>query len=101
MIEFTKGAKEFISGKGIKEIYLVLTYVKGPCSDNLCKMIPRVVVALERGQDSSMVLLEDSEVKVFADRPVADSVKRHRNVVTVSKSKFGNRLRVSGITYSY
>ena len=101
MIRLTREARDFIVSNGINAIYLELRYTKGPCSDNLCKMIPRVDVALEKGQSSSMVLLEDSEVKVFADKPVAESVKRHRDIVTISKSRLGSRLKVSGITYSY
>ncbi len=101
MILFTDDAKKFITDSGIREMYLELRYTKGPCNDNLCKMIPHVYVSLEKHKGSYDVVFEDVAVRIFASPPIARSIEKHRDNPVISKSKLGRKLRVSGLTYSF
>lgn len=101
MIGFSKGTRDVIADAGIKEIYLELRYTKGPCVDHLCKMIPHVEVSFSKHFNSFLLIHEDSDLKVYAVPPVAESIKKHNNEVIISKGKLGKSLKVSGITYSF
>jgi len=101
MIKITKEARDFIVNKGFRAIYLDLTYVKGPCADNLCKAIPKVAVSAEKHSNSYLISLDDPEIKVYAVPPIAASINRHNDTITISKSRVGDKLKVSGMTYSF
>jgi hypothetical protein len=101
MITLTEGARQIVVTNGIKEIYLELKYTKGPCADNLCKMIPHVEISLVKHSNSYSILYDDSNLKVFASQPIFDSIVRHKDVVIISKTRLRNALKVTGITYSY
>ncbi len=101
MIMLTREAREYIVSKNIKEIYIDLRYTKGPCSDNLCKMIPHLEVTLVKPRNSTTIIFEEPELKIFASIPIANSILKHRDNITVSKSKLGRSFRITGITYSY
>lgn len=101
MIMLTREAREYIVSKNIKEIYIDLRYTKGPCNDNLCKMIPHLEVTLVKPRNSTTIIFEEPELKIFASIPIANSILKHRDNITVSKSKIGRSFRITGITYSY
>jgi hypothetical protein len=101
LIEFTREAMEFIQEKKIEAIYLTLKYVQGPCSDNLCKMIPRVIVSIDKDPNYSFMQLEENFVKVFAIPPIASSISRHKDAVIIKKTRLGKGLYASGVTYSF
>ncbi len=101
MIMLTREAIEYIVSKNIKEIYIDLRYTKGPCNDNLCKMIPHLEVTLVKPRNSTTIIFEEPELKIFASIPIANSILKHRDNITVSKSKLGRSFRITGITYSY
>ncbi|MCL4412065.1 MAG: hypothetical protein M1526_01735 [Candidatus Thermoplasmatota archaeon] len=101
MIKLTREAREYIVSKNIKEIYIDLRYTKGPCNDNLCKMIPHLEVTLVKPRNSTTIIFEEPELKIFASIPIANSILKHRDNITVSKSKLGRSFRITGITYSY
>ena len=101
MIVVSTSARKLIESNGIKEIYLELRYTKGPCEDNLCKMIPHVDVSLSKHSNSYLIVYEEPDLTIFAVPPIADSITKHRNDVNISKSGLTNSLRVSGIVYSF
>jgi hypothetical protein len=101
MITISEKARELIANNNITEVYLELRYSKGPCSDNLCKMIPHVDVSLVKHSSSYLVIYEEQGLRILAVPPVANSIKKHNDEVYIFKPGFAKTLRISGITYSF
>lgn len=101
MISFTEEAVEYLKKNEIKEIFIFIEYVKGPCSDNLCKMIPKIRIATSMPEKANAILIFPGSVKVFAAPPIAKTIERHRDSPKISLTRIGKKLRVDGITYSF
>ncbi len=101
MITISKEAADYLSRKGVREIFLVLQYIKGPCNDNLCKIIPKVVVKTEKPKDMSVEIVSENVVKVYAIPPIAKAIKFHRSDQTISLTRVGKKLKIDGIPYAF
>lgn len=101
MISFTEDARNFLVKKGMKELFLILKYIQGPCTDNLCKLIPKVVVSTEKETYSNFTLIYDESVKVYAIPPIAKSIQKHGDLVTIGIYRIGKKFYAKGITQSF
>lgn len=100
-LEFTENAKEIIEEKNIKELYISIRYVQGPCSDNLCKLIPKIEVSTEKHENAQYYPIFDGFIKVYTIQPIIKTIEKYRDKITVNYSRFRNKFTVTGITYSY
>ncbi len=101
MIKFTKESEEYLQKNRIREIFLVLKYIKGPCNDNLCKMIPKVEIALNAPRETAVIPISDTFVKVFAVPPISKAIKSHKEDQLISLTRVRKRLKIEGIPYAF
>ncbi len=98
---FTENAKKVIEKENVKELYIIIKYVQGPCSDNLCRLIPKIEMDTVKAENSQYYMIYEGLPKIYAIQPIKNSIEKHRDVITINYSKFRKRFTVSGITYSY
>lgn len=101
MIQVTEEARKVIHERKIREMFLYLKYTKGPCNDNLCKMIPQVVISTDKGGFSSFDLLFDDSFKLYSIPPITKTIAKNKGDITIRLSKMGRKIVISGITYHF
>lgn len=100
-LKFTENAKRVIEKENVKELYINIRYVQGPCSDNLCRLIPKIEMHTVKAENAQYYLIYDDFVKIYALQPIKKAIEKYRDVITINYSGLRNRFTVSGITYSY
>jgi len=100
MIIITERAKKKLKKIKIKDIYIMLKYIQGPCNDNLCKMIPKIEISLTP-ENINYVLLCEDEFNVYSHKLLAESILKHKDNVVIDYSTLKQSFIVKGITYSF
>jgi hypothetical protein len=101
LIHFTDRARDYITDKGIKELYLVLKYVRGPCDSNFCRMIPTVQIVPSVPDGTKIVLLDSAFIKIYAVPPIANAINRTRKQPEIGLTRIGKKLKIDGVPYSF
>jgi hypothetical protein len=101
LIHLTDRAKDYITENGIREIYLVLKYVRGPCDSNLCRMIPTIQITSSVPDGTRVVLLDSEFVKIYAVPPVANVIRKTRKQPEIGLTRIGKRLKIDGVPYTF
>jgi len=99
LIVFSDDSIQYLKKKGIKNIYLVLQYVQGPCNDNMCKLIPKVKVETSEPAGTRTDLVSEGIINVFSAREIAKTIEKQRNTIKISLTRVGERLKVDGLEY--
>ncbi len=99
-ISIDNEAMNFIKNTNIERVYITIKYIKGPCNDNLCKLIPEpeIVYALK---DQQAVLLKKGVPTIYCTKPVFDSIQRYGGKITIKYSRLRKKLVVKGLTYNF
>ncbi|MEM0161000.1 MAG: hypothetical protein QXT62_01185 [Thermoplasmata archaeon] len=100
-LKFTENARRVIEKENVKELYINIRYVQGPCSDNLCRLIPKIEIDTVKPENIQYFMIYDGLAKIYAIQPIKKAIEKYRDTITINYSKLRNRFTVSGITYSY
>ncbi|MGC8496984.1 MAG: hypothetical protein ACP5NL_03170 [Thermoplasmata archaeon] len=101
-LKFTENAKKVIEKENVKELYINIRYVQGPCSDNLCRLIPKIEIDTFKPENIQCYMIYNGLARIYAIQPIKKAIEKYRDtIITINYSKLRNRFTVSGITYSY
>lgn len=98
MIIITEKAKNWLKKRKINSLYIYLKYVKGPCDDNLCKIIPIINVSTEPINIEYENVTYD-EVKIFIQRLLAKKMINQKEYIIDFSILMGG-LYLKGFTFS-
>ncbi len=99
-LEIDRRAIKKIKEMNVKELYISVRYVKGPCNDNLCKMIPLVEVSPLK-PDGNILKIYDGNIKIFAIERVYNVITRYGAVITITYQPIKKKFQVKGIPYNF
>ncbi len=99
-VKIAEGARKFIKKKNIQDLYIEINYIKGPCSDNLCRLIPYPEIVYVKPKQETF-LLSEGDVNVFCTRPIIDALKKFGGELIIKYSSVRKKLILKDLPYSF
>lgn len=99
-VTIAESARKFIKKKNIRDLYIEINYRKGPCSDNLCRLIPDPEIVYVKPKQETFLLIE-GDVNVFCTRPIIDALKKFGGELTIRYSSVRKKLVLKDLPYNF
>jgi hypothetical protein len=99
-IVITESARKFIKEHNIRDLYIEINYINGPCTDNFCRLIPKPEIVYVKPKQETF-LLSEGTVNVFCTRPIIDSLKKFGGELTIKYSSIRRKLVLKDLPYNF
>lgn len=78
-LKFTENARKIIEKENVKELYMNIKYLQGPCSDNLCRLIPKIEMDTNKAENVQYYLIYEGLTKIYAIAPIKKAIEKYRD----------------------
>lgn len=99
-VKLDNNALKAIEERNIRGLFIRVNYRKGPCTDNMCKLIPVPEVVESTPESNGRFTILDNPLIIEVAEPLYRALLRFGGEITISYSSVRRKFIAKGIPYN-
>lgn len=97
MIQFDRKAIDFARKEGVTKYYLLIHYVQGPCTDDMCQRLLKTELSKTGEPETEYVGLTKDPLEIMVPKNIAKFMARQREETVVKYDRIRKSLTLYGL----